>query len=287
MPNKDHIKDVEAYLAQLQTLEINIQKPGVIDDIIMGYMTKEAIYESIRELESLRKDLEDVLLRLTKKSGDTGKLMAQKAMDRFLEKSEMRDLTQRQLRLINKLNARQIEKRIDFYTAQIKAETGALASDINLFFKSAAASGRTRADALKDLVKAANDDAGIIKGFEKRVKRVASDAVRREAQMRAVEEYRKVAKPGEKWQWITVSTAPCPDCQARAGVMLSWDAWVSMGMPGSGRTICGNSCKCQLVPGTVADEQFPDAKQFDWDREKLVLTTAGEARSLAAKSNQP
>jgi len=287
MPNTEHIKDVERYLADQQAIEFNIQQGNVIDRTILAYMTKEQIYRSIREMTRMQHDLEDILLRMTEKSGDKGTLMAQKAMRRFLEKSERRDITQKQLRLINKLNARQVEQRIDFYTSRIKAETQGLTNEIQLFFKNAMASGRTRKDALTELIKAANDDAGILTGFKKRIKRVAIDATRRERATRAIEEYKKVAKPGEKWQWITVSTTPCPDCQARAGVVLSWDAWIKMGLPGSGRTICMSSCKCQLVPYSVAEEQFPDSKQFTWDKEKLVLTTAGEARSLAAKSNQP
>lgn len=287
MPNAEHIKDVEQYLADQQAIEMRILDGNVIDRTILAYMTKEEIYRSIREMTRMQHDLEDILLRMTEKSGDKGKLMAQKAMTRFLEKSERRDITQKQLRLINKLNARQVEQRIDLYTSQLKAETRAFTNEIDLFFKSAAASGRTRKDALAELVKAAGDDAGIVTGFKKRVKRVVVDATRRERAMQAVEEYKKVAKPGEKWQWITVSTTPCPDCQARAGVVMSWDAWVQMGLPGSGRTVCLSSCRCQLVPHSVAEEQFPDAKQFNWDKEKLVLTTAGEARSLGAKSNQP
>jgi len=288
MPNDEHLKDVEAYYADMQRMEIRLNSPkNTIDDAILAYMTKEKIYKSIREMVKMRKELEDLLLRITEKSGDRGRLMATKAMRRFLEKSERRILTVKQLRAVNKLNKRQINRRLALYKTEIEAETSQLSNQLNIFFKNAQSAGRTKADTLKELIKAANDDAGLVKGFEKRMKRIAIDAARRESQARAMDEYRKVAKPNEKWQWITVSTSPCPDCQARAGVILSYEAWVQMGLPGTGRTVCDKSCRCQLMPESVAEEQFPDVKQFNWDKEKLVLTTAGEARRFGAKSNQP
>ena len=191
-----------------------------------------------------------------------------------------RDITRKQLRAINQLNTRQIARRIDLMKMRIEKETVFFKSQVDEFLLNAKISGRTNKDVLKELIKAAGDKQGLSAGFTKKIKRVAIDAERREAQQRAMMEYRKLAQPGEKYEWITVSSTPCPDCQARAGVILPWDVWEERGTPGSGRTICGESCKCQLIPETLSEEMFPDAKSFTWDRDKLVLTTAREARTF-------
>ena len=39
----------------------------------------------------------------------------------------------------------------------------------------------------------------------------------------------------------------CPDCADRSGEVLSWESWVSMGLPGDGATICGDYCMCVLM----------------------------------------
>ena len=276
-----NIENLEEYFAKLQKIELIVgQEDAYIDKIVKSYAINPAFYTGATEINKLRRDLESYLKWLTKESGDTGKLMARKAMGTFLEKSERRDITQKQLRIINQLNKRQIDRRTLLFKKQIGKETNYLKSEIDEFFINAKISGRTKKDVLKELTKAASDDVGLATGFAKKQKRIAIDAARREAQQRAMMEYRKIAKPGEPYQWISISARPCPDCSARAGVTLSWQEWQVKGTPGSGRTICGASCKCQLMPVSVAEDMFPDVKTFKWDKEKLVLTTFGEARTF-------
>ena len=56
--------------------------------------------------------------------------------------------------------------------------------------------------------------------------------------------------PGDQnYSWVTVAGHKvCPDCDARTGVVKTWDEWVGEGLPGSGWSICGGHCYCVLDP---------------------------------------
>lgn len=279
-----NLNNIEDFLIKMQKLQVGVveEKP---EEIVQKYAEKAKTYRSVAtpgidDLTAMEIELRRWLKDLVEESGDMGKLMATKAMDRFLEKSERRDVLQRELRAINNLADRQVQERFKLYRMQLKKEVRITRNEIEEFFQNARASGRTKKETLAELVKIGKNDGGILKGFKKRARRVAEDAARREAQERATAEYRKMAKPGEFWEWIAISAQPCPDCVARAGRKLKYLQWVKIGLPGHGRTVCRQSCKCQLVPVTISDELFPDTKSFRWDRDKQVLTTASEARTL-------
>jgi len=274
-------ENLAEYFEKLQKIQLNIEdEKSAINKIVRKHAVRPEFYTLAHS--ALRKELEEYLAYITKLTGDTGKLMATKAMAKFLEKSELRDITHKQLRAINQLNSRQVARRIELFKMQIMKETSYLKSQIDEFFINAKISGRNRKNVLKELIRAAGDNKGLTAGFTKKMKRVSIDAARREAQQRAMMEYRKMAKPGELFKWIAVSSKPCPDCIERAGVVLSWEQWGEMGRPGDGRTICMFSCNCQMMPESIADEMFPDVKEFRWDNKNAVLTTASEARTFKA-----
>jgi hypothetical protein len=52
----------------------------------------------------------------------------------------------------------------------------------------------------------------------------------------------------KEFKWITVSGNPCPDCTARHGQVESMEYWRTVGLPGSGFSVCQSNCKCRLVP---------------------------------------
>lgn len=280
--------ELESYFGDLQKLVLTFgdSKKSPLSKIISSKITKPKFWSEKQELETLRDELNDMLNDVVGKSGLRGKLMSTNAMEKFLDKTERVQLSAKKLNAINKLTDRQIKERIKLYEMQINREVANFSGLIDEFKVNAKLSGRTSKEILAELTKAAQDEQGLAVGFEKRVRRVTLDAARREAQERAQAEYFKAAKPNEQWQWITVSTKPCPDCQARAGSVGTLDFWKKMGTPGTGRTVCGHACLCQIVPVSVADELFPDVKEFVWDKESLVLTTAGEARSLKAQSHK-
>lgn len=56
-------------------------------------------------------------------------------------------------------------------------------------------------------------------------------------------------KDKEYYTWITVGGHKiCPDCDARAGEVKTWEEWVGDGLPGSGFSVCRGNCYCVLDP---------------------------------------
>jgi len=236
-----NIKNLEEYFAKLQKIQLNIEgEKSKISQIVKAHAINPKLYTEVG-IVALRRELEGYLAYITELTGDTGKLMATKAMKKFLEASEIRDITRKQLRTLNQLNNRQILRRIELFKMQIRKETTFLKSQIDEFFLNARISGRSRKVVLKELITAAGDNKGLSVGFAKKMKRVSVDAVRREAQQRAMMEFRKLAKPGELYKWLAINSKPCPDCSMRAGVIMTWAEWIEMGTPGAGRTVCGFS----------------------------------------------
>lgn len=63
--------------------------------------------------------------------------------------------------------------------------------------------------------------------------------------------FRRSGEMGEGLRWIAVSKNICDDCQSVAGEVDTWENWEQRGMPGSGWSICKDSCYCQLVPESM------------------------------------
>ena len=63
--------------------------------------------------------------------------------------------------------------------------------------------------------------------------------------------FRRSGEMGEGLRWIAVSKNICDDCQSVAGEIDTWENWEQRGMPGSGWSICKDSCYCQLVPESM------------------------------------
>jgi hypothetical protein len=156
-----------------------------------------------------------------------------------------------------------------------------LKADIKIFQLNAKAAGFTDKEILKQLAAANDSEAGIVDAFAKRVQSVTSAAVQRERVQSEIDAFREEFPDSTDFQWITVSSSPCPDCEARAGTVMPYTDWMMIGVPGSGQTICGRWCKCRLMPSTVADRMFPTVKSYKWDEETTVLTPMTTMKKLA------
>lgn len=56
------------------------------------------------------------------------------------------------------------------------------------------------------------------------------------------------------WQGVN-DERQCPDCEKLHGADDTMQNWLDRGLPGSGETICGGWCRCELVPGGWATEE--------------------------------
>jgi hypothetical protein len=285
--NKKQIANMQEEFFKLQKLEIAISGDNTkTKKLLSKYGAVASLYTNPKRLNSLVNELERIIADLAATGRVRGKVMSLKTMAEYLDKSDKTMHTQRVLDAIDRANNKKAAKRIGLYSTELAREKGILQSDIDVFMKRASVAGYTENEILKQLVLASEQGTGPVAQLAKRLENVERDVLRREASAAEIDEYRKVSVPDEKWEWITISAKPCPDCEIRAGVVLTYDEWNDQGLPGDGRTICRSSCMCKLMPVSVADELFPDVKTFEWDKKSGVLTTKGEMRIFGADKNQ-
>ena len=146
---------------------------------------------------------------------------------------------------------------------------------------------------VRSALKADMASGGKIFGSLKRdVKEGIVEQMNQSGRIGMMEQYANV----EKFTWVTVGGHKvCPDCAPRGGTTLTWDQWVSEGLPGSGWSVCGGHCYCILdgsgklpkevqVPGNV---QEPRAKKAPVIASKYpgkqTFTKYSELKSASAK----
>lgn len=57
----------------------------------------------------------------------------------------------------------------------------------------------------------------------------------------------------QKYRWVAVLVNTCPDCLDRHNQIKDWTEWEEEGLPRSGATVCGQNCKCVLLPQEVTE----------------------------------
>lgn len=69
-----------------------------------------------------------------------------------------------------------------------------------------------------------------------------------------------------EFQWVAVSSKPCPDCERRHGETGTMEYWRTAGKPRSGFSVCQSNCQCQLLPvgytGENLDKPLVKGKQL-------------------------
>lgn len=271
------INALEQEFKNLQQLEINIIKEGnPIDKLISKKIGAISIYTDPEQLERMISSLKTIISGYVDGANVTGKLLSEKAVSDFLKKSERADRLQRQERLILTINRKRAKRRLSIAIQELRKEGNILDADISLFIKRKRIMGADTKDILLDLIRMGRNKQGFAEVFKNKVKRLAIDSVKFEQRQAEIDHYRVYTKKSEQWQWITVSKNPCPDCQARAGSTLSFQQWKKIGLPGSGNTVCNKYCLCKLYPVSIAEDKFPNVKEFKISKDNLVLTPVGE-----------
>ncbi len=278
-----NIKALEDELRAAQMIEIGIKsndgrKP--IQNLINTYAAKSALYTNPEALQRMIYLLKISLAGYINQGYKEGSLLSAKAMDRFLEASERADFAQRQLRVLTGASNSQAKRRIAVAYEELNQTKGILKSDIKLFKMRGKLSGRSDKALLKELIISGRNKTGVAQGFAKRLKQITVEAIRRESSAGKIDNYLKVYPANQPWQWISISTKPCPGCQARAGRILTYNQWSRIGLPGTGRTICVFACRCDLMPLPIAEKRFPTVKTFNWKPSDMVIATSREIRTL-------
>lgn len=287
MYNMDQIKNMQEEFLKLQKIELLIDSDqSALSKLIAKTAGLFSTYDNPKKIEKLIKEAEEILKNIMSTGAVRGKMMSLQTMKNYLDKDEKAQKTQKALDLISRQNSARSKKRLSLYVDEMLRDANIMKMDIELFRKQGRLAGLSEVEINKQLASAAGSNASPVNAFDKRLKTLQKSVLRREASATEIDEYKKVTKNGEKWQWITVSGGPCPDCKIRAGVVLTLEQWQAKGLPGAGRTICRSSCMCKLIPTTIADNLFPEVKSFKWDKKDGVLTTFGEMRTFGAKKNK-
>lgn len=280
---KQNIAALADELEEAQRIDARIKSPGgSIATAIDRRATMPTLYSDPKRMDALIDELKQTLDGYVQAAGNRGWSRGKEKLGEFLERSERWERTERQKIAIEKLSDKAAAQRLEVTYRELQKETDILKADIDIFKLNAKAAGFSDKETLQQLVRAAQDEAGPVAGFKARMQRMAEAAVRRERCQSEIDAFREEYPDDTDYQWITVSVKPCPDCQARAGSVMSYSAWMTIGTPGSGQTVCGRYCLCRLMPMKVAEEMFPTVKQFTWDKDTTVLTPAGVARKLSA-----
>jgi len=280
------IKSLEEELISSQILDLRIKSDdgrNPINRIIEKYAVTSSFYTKPEVLEIVIKKLEKVLEKYIEQAGIRGKILGKKALNKYLEKSEIADRTQRQLRAIDLSNESKARRRLGVVLLKLKREKNLLQADLNIFKKTAKLAGFTDKQITRQLILIGKEKAGVVKRFQDNMKKVAAAAVRNETNSREIDEYLKKYPKNKYWQWIAISANPCPDCTYRAGKSLQYSEWLKIGLPNTGRTICnrwGAYCRCKLIPDPIANKRFPTLKEFKFNKKNLVLTTTKEERII-------
>jgi len=283
------IRDLEQELIEAQRIELLIKSDSgnnPIQKVIDGYIGTISIYTSETALRNMYEEVRAVLKAYISKNNVKGRLLGEKAMEKFLDESEAKAYTQRALRLIQKATDKKVKQRLELAYVQLEKEFGVLKKDIEIFKKAAKIDGFTDKEILSRLVKMGKDKNDMIQNFSKEAKKITIAATRRERASSEIEAYQKKVDPNEEWVWVAINSKPCPDCMDRAGVQLPLSRWRQYGLPGSGTTICGVYCMCKLRPVSIAKDAHEEIKSFKFDKDRGVLTTAQEKRVFNAKTNQ-
>lgn len=286
MANKEHLSNMQEHIIKMIELELLLSSAdSLLARIIRKFVEGFSYRTKDRSIEVLMVEVNKIIGNIAKYGINRGKKMAVDTMMEYIKKGSNPIHKSNITVLVDRANRLREEDRMELYEMETKKETESLKADINIFWKHRLLIGLLGNEILKQLIIETRKGEGPIAVFSKRMQTIGANVLRREASASEINEYLKISQPGELWQWITVSSKPCPDCEIRAGVTLPMNEWKSLGLPGDGRTICRSSCMCKLLPVSIAEELFPDVKTFRWNKSSGVLTTNNE-KAIFRKNEQ-
>jgi translation initiation factor 2 beta subunit (eIF-2beta)/eIF-5 len=281
---EEMILALQEELAYAQRIDVRIlSEDGMMHRTVLGAAGRVSLYADPERLDRLIAELERQVKAHLAAAGNKGRLLGKAKLNEFLERSERWERTERAKAAVEKMSERQAGRRLDVALRELRKEGNVLKSDVDIFRRNARIAGMNNRESLRQLVNVTKSKAGPAVEFAKRAKIVARNAVRRERAQAEIDAYREEFPDDAEFQWITVSARPCPDCQQLAGSVKKFSEWRAMNLtPGSGSTICGQACRCKLMPLIVADRMFPTVKEFKWDERKAVLLRPSQMRRVKA-----
>lgn len=124
---------------------------------------------------------------------------------------------------------------------------------------------------IKQTLKTDMQDGGRVFGqLRNDVKENIAGAVNQSGRLGQFSEYENF----KNFLWVTVAGHKvCPDCDARAGAVLTYEEWEGEGLPGAGWSVCQGYCYCILDPIGLTGK-------------KVDAPIKGEPKARSAKSTE-
>ena len=111
-------------------------------------------------------------------------------------------------------------------------------------------------NAIKETLLRDLKEGGILFGtFRNKMKNTVKSAVEFSANGSANGAFTKAGV--QEFQWVSVGgDKSCPDCVEKHGETGTMEFFELLGLPGSGFSLCGTNCDCELLPIDYNDENF-------------------------------
>lgn len=136
----------------------------------------------------------------------------------------------------------------------LQADSDLLADKLSLRIKQMMATGMSQDAIIATLRKDLYGGGSLFSGFSSTFKKSVMPTIDDVAQGAIIHQ-----NPGAaQWEWITTSADPCDDCAPRHGVLHTYEEWRGLGLPRSGFSVCGDHCKCSLVPSVQVGRSLED-----------------------------
>lgn len=108
---------------------------------------------------------------------------------------------------------------------------------------------------LTDAAKREQVQAKVTKLLGETARNVARQTVR-QAQLSAFKAAETREWDRQFYVWVSVGDAKiCDSCHTLHGQVFAMDQWEDIGLPGAGQTLCGERCRCTLVPTKGTDRE--------------------------------
>ena len=131
--------------------------------------------------------------------------------------------------------------------AQVDKAINDFTTDLQTRMITLQASGMSRDQAIKTLTDLnIAGDSILFNTYKNAMKRVVQNGVRGAANAQIFDRY--LDTKIKLFRWVTVSGDPCPQCLSRQGQLLTLRGWEAAGFPKSGFSVCGDNCRCILIP---------------------------------------
>jgi hypothetical protein len=150
-----------------------------------------------------------------------------------------------------------LNREMDILDIRLKAKSRRTSASVDEYVKTRLLSG-TAIDVIEEeLLTDLNDGGRIFGEFRNSIRATAH------GNMMRIRDASQFSNQGldVKYQWVAVLINTCDDCLELHGEVKSYSEWEEDGLPRAGHTVCGENCRCVLLPANVVSSPMEPIKR--------------------------